>query len=634
MATRLKTIEYWFDELATVVDNTDTDFTQITAYIPEFSGTVTFKSVVLDVAIMDNQIATWATTLRRQISISVGGAAHTVSNNANVLTASGEQYSIFFNANFTSHFATNWTTGTNKTIDARILIDSNSADPQLRSATAKLTITYEYDDTQSTHIKTAYFPLITPFTALGTTKPGTANDTIPNLSTWLPEAGQTIRQVTLVAQGNEEQAGTTDINISWEVDNLGPYTSQLHEQASNASQWFRHNQIQSFTTNASHSFYIWTNTAAKFAHPQAYLVITYEFTPGSSSTILNSLLLPMEFDSPAGGITSSDPQVATRLLWIEEPTTITIQRSALMLFWEQGAAIAGLNAKIAAGSWNALTSTATTVAGSCAAMIRADSDLGSLTRGKNTLKASLYRTDTTDLMMNISSCWILNYTSTKATAGVGAHNHTVMWNLSTFGTAAAAGEQRITATAPAIPEANYFLTSIGTCFQYQTNTATQSFGVVVQAERLSAEGGVSWDSVYADVGGNDPETGLHVNYATARSVFKRFPGDVEGGARLDLETARRWRCNCGGVGTGWFMLDLIITYHSITYTISGAVNGSAAGTVNIDVFKVENDEKILSTSRVGDGVYSLTWYDNTADLYTVAYEDATHTGRSDDSMAT
>jgi hypothetical protein len=237
-------------------------------------------------------------------------------------------------------------------------------------------------------------------------------------------------------------------------------------------------------------------------------------------------------------------------------------------------------------------------------------------------------------MMNISSCWMINYTSGKATDGVGAHNHSVIWNLSTFGTAAAAGEQRIAATAPSIPEANYFLSAIGACFQYQTNTTTQSFGVVVQAERLSAEGGVSWDSIYADVGGNDPETGLHVNYSTARTVFQRFPGDIEGGSRLNVETSRRWRCNCGGVSTSWFMLDLILVYHTITYTISGSVSGSAGGTVNIDVFRVENDEKILSTSRVGDGAYSLTWYDDTADLYTVAYEDATHTGRSDDSTAT
>jgi hypothetical protein len=42
MATRLKTIEYWYPEISGLTDNVNTNFTQITVYIPEFSGIVTF----------------------------------------------------------------------------------------------------------------------------------------------------------------------------------------------------------------------------------------------------------------------------------------------------------------------------------------------------------------------------------------------------------------------------------------------------------------------------------------------------------------------------------------------------------------------------------------------------------------
>jgi len=50
VTTRLKTIQYAIPVLATLADNTLTPMTQITLYIPEFSGTVTFRSVILGTA--------------------------------------------------------------------------------------------------------------------------------------------------------------------------------------------------------------------------------------------------------------------------------------------------------------------------------------------------------------------------------------------------------------------------------------------------------------------------------------------------------------------------------------------------------------------------------------------------------
>jgi hypothetical protein len=40
------------------------------------------------------------------------------------------------------------------------------------------------------------------------------------------------------------------------------------------------------------------------------------------------------------------------------------------------------------------------------------------------------------------------------------------------------------------------------------------------------------------------------------------------------------------------------------------------------------EEKLLTTSRVGDGAYSFTWYDNTKNVFVAAREDDNHLGRT------
>lgn len=629
MATRSKTIEYWFPELASVTNNTDTNFTQITVYIAE--TVVAFTSVTLDVLVQD--AATSASNdSRRQISLQLGTTGYTAVNNTNTVNNSGDQKWIQMNANFTSVFTSNWT-GTSMTCDARILVDSTNASPVWSDATAKLTISYTYDDTSSTHTKTVWMPLNAPLTSLDSSKPGTANDTFPALDTWLPEASKTIRQTTIVVQGNEEQAGTVDISLSMQLDAAGAsYTSSLHEQALDSSRWYRHVWQPSFTTSATHDFYIWASTTTKFAHPQVWMVITYEFSPGSSTTIMNSVLMPMEVASPMGGETSADPQVAERNIYIEEPTTISIQRSSLMVYWDQKAVISGLNFKIASGSWQSLTSTAVTLCGSCGAMIRAESDLGSFSRGKNTLKFSNYRTDTSNLGMNVSCCWIINYTSGKHTDGVGAHNHTFIQNLICHETDGALISKTTSALSVAIPETYYFFNAIGLNYQYMSNGNFQVAGATILAERLSGEGEVKWEQMFTDITSTDSDLGIHQCWATTRNVFKRWPSDAEDieGSRLDIETSRRYRIATANTCFMWHYLDYIITYHTITYTIAGTIYGYTGdgSSIDVSIHRDATKEKVLETTTSAGGAYSVTWYDNTEEMCCDAVQDDTHFGRS------
>ena len=636
MATRLKTVEYWFPAGTTLNDATDTNLTQITVSLPE-SGK-TFRKVMLEVVAHDRNTSL-GNISRHQVSVSVAGAAYAVVNNANAITNGGEQQTIIFSGDFTSHFTTNFT-GTSHTVDARVLIDSAIASPlspAFNNVTARLSITYEYDGTSATQVKTVRIPLDADVDAGTAVKPSPATSTIPALDTELPEASKVYKQTVVVMTGNDGVTGTTDQYVRMQIDTLTQFDSDLYEHGSTVSMFFRNTSIQSFDTSVEHSFYFWSWQTTGGNHMQAWLVVTYEFDATSANDIYVSLMLPFSADSPMGGTTSSDYQRITRDLWIQE-TGIVNKRQACYLYWDQANSISGLYLRIGTGSFVAYSDVAAVLAGSNAAMIRNDSAF-SLDRGKNVLNVDMYRTDTADLGFSISGFFIINYTADKPTGGHGAENHTVMWCLADTGTAAASSiEYTVAATAPIIPESDYFLNNVGVECKYVPSGTNAVMGGAVLAERLAAEGGIAWVPIVNSVSNTDGETGIYHLYGYYYDFFQQFPGDTitHFGQRVDLETSRRWRWLLGGTVVGARgQVCLLITYHSITYTVSGSITGSNGGTVNIDLVRDSNpEETVKRTTRTGNGSYSFTWYDNTINMYVSAYEDGTHVGRSAPGAAT
>ena len=115
--------------------------------------------------------------------------------------------------------------------------------------------------------------------------------------------------------------------------------------------------------------------------------------------------------------------------------------------------------------------------------------------------------------------------------------------------------------------------------------------------------------------------------------MKRWPLDTDSD-RMDVEGSRVYRyTNVASCAKG---VSMMLTYHTITFTVGGDVTGSSGGTVDIDAFTEDGDEilHIGSTSRSGNGAYSLTWYDNVYNCYTEARESGTLIGRSDNAVAT
>lgn len=634
MATRLKTVKYTFPALASLVNNTLTNLTQITVYLPE-TGTKTFRSVVAHVTMDDIITATGGTVTTKTFGLRLGAAAYTNVANANALTNTGENASHRFEVDYTAHFTTNWT-GSSMTCDFQATVNQSTGTTLgMVNVCVTLDITYEYDDTSTTHVKTVLIPLNAPAGAIATV--ATTYDTIPVLDTYLPEASKTYRNIHLVIQGNEHRnAATTDHTLTLRVGSATQATG-LYEGALASDRMFRYvwDLTTAYPSTAATQTFQPTADVARVNHFQAYLVVTYEFNATTTTSVMNSVMLPMEVASPMGGTAAGDYQRGTRELWIQE-ASITGNRIAFFPFWQQIAAIAGLNMRIGTGSFVAYTDAASITCGSNAAMVRNDAAF-TLARGRNKLNFDIYRTDTADFGWNVSGFWLVNYTSAKHADGVGAHNHTVEYNLAANGTAASAVIVTTGALAVQIPETDYLINALGVELVAQTTSGVAPSGFTVLVERLAAEGGIEWESIYIDQSQTDPEVGWFALYAQMRSIFKRWTGDADT-SRIDIETARRYRILIGSATTSpaWFNLAVCMTYHSIKYTVADNIAGFT-GTVSVDLHRSDENtdqagELVKSTTRAGDGAFSFTWYDNTEELYIVA-NDGTNVGRSQDALA-
>lgn len=642
MATRLKTVEYSMPILRTMSDNTLTSVPSITAYIPEFSGTVTFKKVVFEASVQEGATTTTGNYTSRVITVSVGGAGASTYSNANLYTGSGENTCVFFSGDATQHFIDNWSSDTSKSIDVQVSVDGTATTIAWVNVNVTFYITYEYDDSQTTQLKTVYLPLDCPVGALGNSKPGSALCTIPALDTELPEASKAIRNIFVVVQGNFSNTNnTTDFVTSIQIDGCSQYDTEAIEAGAASDYWMRDvaqvlyydtagtpaKQGMDMDTSVTRGFYLWGG-AARRNHQQAYLAVTYEFNASTTTSVFVSIRLPMEIASPMGGTSSSDFQRGDREFWIEEPGSITTKNIAFYSFWDQAAPIANLYFRVGTGGWVTYTDIATVLCGGNGAMTRNDAAF-TLARGRNSVNWDCYRTDTADLGFNVSGFWIINYTADKPTQGCGAASKTIRWNLAVFDTAAAV-QRDISATAPVIPETTYFLSAVGTAYKYVSNSTGGAAGVTVLCRN---DDDTEWLPAYIDVGYTDVETGQRHCFSQMRTTFKRFPNDADS-SRFDIETTRKWRTVLNNNCASFDFLDLFFTYHTITYTVGGTISNSNGGTVTIDLHRTTTGEKVLTTSRAGDGAYSLTWYDNTEQVYCEAREDATHLGRSDNALAT
>lgn len=631
MATRQKTIEFCTQTNATnLAAGTNRDIA-MTVYIPE--TVVAFRSVQLMATYVVN--ATTASTPTAQtIGLQIGANAMNTASLGNNVANTGERYGNRLVRDMTSEFSTNWS-GTSQTVTCRINIGT--------SATAnhgfKLRITYDYDDTATTHIKTVRIPIESTRATLSTTPQTLGGATaIPALKgSYFPEVGVTVRNAVVELFGTEVSS-SADATLQLNYGGDTNVACWLQTNTTINSDCFVH-AMYDITAKALTSATALNATSAtttgKFGNLGGWITVTYEFTPSESSTIFNSLFLGA-FDTAGwmGGTTSGDADAWGRDIYIEEPGTITLKESGILLTFIDSA---GFTCNVSVGAQANQAYTVTAGGLQCAnytLMHRIDAggqrgtDFATLARGKNSYLARVY-SGTAQAGWNLAGCLILNYTSGKATAGVGVHAQSRFHHIqNTVGTTSTTNQT--SASAPAIPETDYWL--VGACIELHAVTLASASGAqAVQAERQAGEGeGLGWEPLYVGSYRADSEAQNIILWGAARKAWKRWQQDPDAG-RMDLETARAYRVDTNPASQ--IGLGLWYTYHAHTFTISGNITGSSGGTVSIAAHRASDGEKIGIAERSGNGAYSIPWFDNTEEVFVEARESGALLGRSDNALA-
>jgi hypothetical protein len=622
-----KTVFYSFTTLKNVADNTLVDFSDITIDLPE-SGIV-FKSVKAILNFTD-QTTVAANYTRRELRLGLGGGTKTAIANTATYTNSGENIASVMTYDFTSLFTSQWS-GTSMTSQASTQI---AQDPLGQSyVSLVLQITYEFDETLSNvRLKSVLIPLNAPTGDLPTAKPGTPTDTFPLLSTYLPESTKSIKNAFITLQGNTNRATSTDADIFMQLNDITS-DSWFSEgaQTSDIFYTYIYNITGIIDISTSYSFYLWSQTLARFTHQQVFLTVTYTYEEDTTTTVLNSIALPMEVESLLG-YSAARPQTASRDFLIQETGTITTNRIALLLFWEQAVVQTGLNLKIGSGGFVSYGDRATAVSGNNAAMIRNDSAF-TLTRGRNTLTFSGYTTvGAASTGTNPVGLWLINYTSDKHSGGTHKHNTTVFDLIGAMGTLTASTARVFTNYAISTSTYPFYLNSIGVNYTYVTNATGLNGGVSVMAERRFDSDGIEqrWETLYIDVVRTDAESGIHNIFSQSKNIFKRWTDDPSL-LRIDPSLSRDYLLLVNV--TSFDSADMVYTYHNISYTVDGSLSGFGDNVVTIQLRRYNTDEVVLQKTQNGDGTFSFEWFDNTEPLYVYAIVDDNITGKSIQGLA-
>lgn len=635
MATREKTVVFSFPmTTALVADAVLTNLSPITLYIPEASPT--FTSVAVEVGFQDAITATGGTITEHRVALRLGGAAYTTFTETDDITHSGENIAgVVGPIDFTAYFNTSWS-GASMTCDLQVYFDQTTGTTLgMNNVTALVYITYTYDDTASTQIKTVMIPMESLIGTLPTTATNFGTSQIPQLTGVggiLPEAGVTIRDWFILIEGNENNNNTTtDFTLSANIDG-GATTTFMNQEAALGSdrfcRWVYQPSIPA--ANASHNLQLWSSVTNKCNHVTATLFVTYEFTLTGTTRVLNSILLPIEIASPLGLTTTAEASRFTRSVSIQEPGTITLRQSGFRINYNTNATITSHRWRAGAQAYRNYTPLASVVCGMFSVQQRVDSGSAqgagvSLSRGFNEIVIDGYSTSAANEATNLNGYLVLNYESDLAVDGIGAHAHTVRkvlmpWNM------LLSDLNRVNNYSFPIVENNYWLMGTGFCFTQWVGTA--SMAVTFDAECLPGEGkGAGYYDIYADAYVSDAEMSCSMIWMRGRDTFKRFPTDADAD-RLDVEISRDYRLfTTTACGNG---IWAVLTYHAHEWEAAGTITGNNASLpTTVKLVRASTDE-VMQSQVLSAGVTSFAFpvNDNTEQYYIDAYQDDTHVGRS------
>jgi hypothetical protein len=248
-------------------------------------------------------------------------------------------------------------------------------------------------------------------------------------------------------------------------------------------------------------------------------------------------------------------------------------------------------------------------------MLRRDTPGGlSFARGRNNLVFDAYEANTAANSKGVGGgYWIVNYTSDVAATGIGSHNHTVKWQMLSGQTFYPAGRVDIASTPVCeIPESEYFVNNVG--FEVLRQSAGAGHSPVDVWFRNSG------DRTYHSTKTThtwDGEIGFAHAYWNDLNNFLMSTEDQRS-FRESIETSNWWHMMSTMGGPE--MMNAWVTYHSITFDISGTIsNADPANDVVITVTSGNINLPIRSHTVSADpnGAYSFKVFDDTVG-YTLA----------------
>lgn len=650
MATRFKTVEYCWDNVATyTTEGTTYTSGDISIYIPETTSRV-FKFALLEITSVDNETTVADDINNVNIGLSCnGGTNWTDRNIAVTLADTGENMSHIFTADVTAELVARFSGTSNTTTRFRYNITYASTGQFFGNVSAKLYITYSFDDSSlSTAIKTVRIPIQSNYIRLSTTAAdvGGAGSQIPPLNSYLPEAGKVFRDIFFELWSNTAASGVVDTTLNLSLGSEAEVISGSIENASLSPVLYRYiwkrNDLTTFGSSghvlkARHT----TTGSSMFSNLGGWLTATYEYDVASTGSVINSIIVGTGEED---GYMSNTVNTFEKNLWIEEPGPITTMDCGIFNISFPGATSADFRNRIGSNHVYAILGsyTSNSLAGQ-SGMMTAMHKFGSgwaipygsgvlFNRGLNVF-VNAWNSGTATRFSNYSSIGFINYVSAIGSGGVESHNKTVLYMGSpTIDTSRAAAQKFTFTGSYDIPESNYFIN--GLVFTIDNNTTGVVGASTFMAQRNAGEeSGSGYEVINTSTMATAAERYPQRIYCLGRKIFKRYPQDTDTD-RLDIESSRSYvfeSTSAGGLG-----IYTLITYHSGSYLIAGSV-GSYAGTgsdIPVYAYKTVDKELIGSTLTTAGGAYSIVWYDNVGSVFTEAYESGSRVGRSPNGQAT
>lgn len=592
MATRMKTVQYAFPALASLTNNTLTNLSQITIFLPE--NAKVFRSVVAHISMDDIVTATGGSITTKTFALRLGAAAYTTLSNTATITNSGENLSLFWNSNFTSHFATNWT-GTSMTCDFQLQINQSTGTTLgMVNVCVTLEITYEYDSASATKIKTILLPLSCPPGDIGTA--ATTLDTIPALTTLLPEASKVFRSIFVVTQGGVHGTGTVDHTMTLRVG-AASVTTGNYEAALASNRFTRYvwNLTATYpNTAAAQNWQPTASVANVRLHQQAWLAVTYEYNEAATTRVFTSVQL--------GGNAARVPDSPNSTLpdFLEQVTIVEAGVTPVKLAYFIECAVLSTVTTLSAEYTRPDTGVPQTVnftdnfAAPCGMnafmvpVVGFDVSNPAIYAPGFSFSFRLELSESSaaqrifDAAVTVFAC----YTADKEPLGSDAHPHTVRLNVLDFGTGATVPAERASAAIQYLDEAEYGSGGNQTPFWIDSGFVEvqlyPSAAPVPSTVKFNAGGSLAGNLYEVQAWSFAPFS--EVGYFVLRADLGQelYEDDFMGPTIPLIHRLHRVYGASGANGTCFMGATIVFTVRHQTGTISGTIAGAAPGTTSIE----------------------------------------------------